>query len=541
MNRTVRRMGQTPRVPLVISILAITAVAILTAGHANADAGSHALPASGLNWYSLRWPLVGISIATFPIAGILIGLSATLRDRATLERVFGNRPVGRVPIGAAKRDITKAVRLVRRKAMRHSLVLLVLATLIGAAVAYLRTILKAGAMVDLLILPAVLALATLGYLLGVRRQSDGLPFEREPLVPALVGTVGALIVVGAASYATSAGIAIAVLSTFFYVSAFDAVPVIPLILMLGIAYIFFRWIPKILRFTAVPLDLGRRMVAGSVQENLAGDHRREVLFLRSFADDDLAVRTHRSWRHSPVELATALPFERFEVVLAWALWRLGPVCAIGKPNTGRDLQPLGAAREYYGDDTWQAAARSRIASAVLVVFVLGRTAGLQWEIRNARAQGPLRKSLFIVPPVAPPEAAERLARLADVLGIDRSLLPSVVEEGRHVIGVYFSDDFEPTLVCCDGRDDLAYQTMIELVGTDLADGLGEIVERPNNVSGPSNSHTTARVGSLLSQVYWDYESLLPRPTDQLTLRDGLRFVAASMFRRSASSKGSSAA
>jgi hypothetical protein len=365
----------------------------------------------------------------------------------------------------------------------------------------------------------------------VRRRSDSLPFERQPLVPAVLGTVGALVIVLAASYAITAATAIGILSTFFYMNAYSRVPVIPLLGTLLIAYVFLRWTPKVLSFTAVPLDMGRRLVAGSVAETLAKDHRREVLFLRSFADDELAIRTHRSLRHSPVELATTLPFERFEVVLTWVLWRLGPVCAIGKPDTGRALQPLGAAREYYSDDTWRAAAHDRIASAALVVFVVGRTEGLQWEIRNARAQGALEKCLFVVPPVALFESRERLTRLAAMLGVEARSLPPAVGQGRYVIGVHFSEAFTPTLICSDGRDDFAYQTMIEAIGTELARGAGDLLVRAEEPRQAGGHHTTERLGSILSEVSWDYESVLPRPTDQLSVGQGARFIAKSVLRR----------
>ncbi|WP_431240981.1 hypothetical protein ACQ86B_29090 (plasmid) [Mycolicibacterium aichiense] len=417
-----RRVSQSPVIAGVwLAMVAGAALALVSAGTARADAPAAAHPQ--LDWGSLRWPLVAIGIATVPVAGLLIAISATLRDRATLERVFGATPTGIDPIGASVRDIAPVVRRARRKALWRSVSILVTATLISVLVWYLRTLLKAGVIIDLLMFPLLFALLTVAYMWWERRRSDGLPFEKQPVLPAVIGTVGALVVVLMASYAINAAVAIAVLSTFFYVHAFSSPPVIPIIAMIFIAYVFVRWIPKILRFTSTPLDLSRRLAAPTVSETLAADHRREVLFLRSFADDDLAIRTHRSMRHSPVEFATTLPFERFEVVLTWTAWRIGPVCAIGKPKTGHALQPLGAAREFYADDTWQHAAHDRIASAALVIFVVGRTEGLQWEIRNARAQGALERCLFVVPPVALDESRERLTKLADMVGVESASLP----------------------------------------------------------------------------------------------------------------------
>ncbi|WP_431240982.1 hypothetical protein ACQ86B_29095 (plasmid) [Mycolicibacterium aichiense] len=99
-----------------------------------------------------------------------------------------------------------------------------------------------------------------------------------------------------------------------------------------------------------------------------------------------------------------------------------------------------------------------------------------------------------------------------------------------MIGVHFSSNFAPTLICSDGRDDLAYQSMIESVGAELARGAGEIVAR-NDGSGREPSHTADRVGSILSEVSWDYEAVLPRPTDQPTVGQGTRYIIRSAARR----------
>ena len=52
--------------------------------------------------------------------------------------------------------------------------------------------------------------------------------------------------------------------------------------------------------------------------------------------------------------------------------------AIGKP--GEALAPLGAARDYVGDDIWQHEVKRRMRDATLIVLMLGTSEGLAWEL-----------------------------------------------------------------------------------------------------------------------------------------------------------------
>lgn len=479
----------------------------------------------------LRIVLVVILIATLPMTAMMIGVSATLRDQATLDRLFGPRPVGpNLPVGRAL-GLTPQVRRLRRRVLRSSCGLVVASALIGLVVWYLRTQLNLGTVGDLVLIPVVLALATLLHMLFLRR-SDQLPFERQPVLPAVVGITGALVVFCAANYTINGAIALVVLSGWILLIPFAMARLVPFIVMVFIASFFVRWTPKILRYAAVPMDLARRMATGSVDEALKSDLRREVLFLRSFDDDELVIRTHRMARHSPVELATTQPFERFEVALTWSLWRVGPVCAIGRPDSRRRLQPLGAAREYYSDATWQQAASRRIADSALIVFVLGRTKGLQWEIAQAKAQTVLQKCLFVVPPVPRPDAQARLAVLGDVLGVGPTGLPSVVGDGGQVIGVYFdADDGQPVVVYADGRDDLAYQALVDFASDTLATGKGELLERVSVLDGMTERPTAERLNDLMTQIAYDHEQFIPAPSGGLTTLGGLKFVVRSVLRR----------
>lgn len=489
--------------------------------------------ASNLRAPALRVVLVAILIATLPMTAVMIGLSATLRDQATLDRLFGTRLVGR-PFSADRAlNLTPRVRRLRRQVMRSSCVLLLVSTVIAFLVWYLRTILHAGTVVDLVLIPVALALATLAHMLFLRRRSDQLPFQRQPILPAVIGITGALVVFCAANYTINGAVALVVLSGWFFLVPFSIARLVPFLMMAFLASFFVRWTPKILRYAAVPMDLARRLTAGSVDEALRQDMRREVLFLRSFDDDDLVIRTHRMVRHSPVELATTQPFERFEVALTWSLWRVGPVCAIGRPDSRRRLQPLGAAREYYSDATWQQAAGRRIADSALIVFVLGRTEGLQWEIAQAKQQSVLGKCLFVVPPVLLADVQERLAVLGDVLGMGPTGLPCVVGDGGQVIGVYFNDMGDPVIIYADGRDDLAYQALVDFASETLATGKGELLERVSILDREKQRPTADRLNDLMAQIAYDHEAFIPTPSGGLTALGGLKFIVRSVARRRA--------
>jgi hypothetical protein len=129
------------------------------------------------------------------------------------------------------------------------------------------------------------------------------------------------------------------------------------------------------------------------------DARPPVLILREFRDDALATPGSRLGR-------------TFEYFFAGELDRIGPAISVGKP--GERLAPLGASRDYLGDPDWQSAVARLIDEAGLVVFLLGNSDSVEWELRtvvNARGNEGL---LIVVPPLTDrAEIARRWARFAD--------------------------------------------------------------------------------------------------------------------------------
>ena len=131
----------------------------------------------------------------------------------------------------------------------------------------------------------------------------------------------------------------------------------------------------------------------------------EVVYLRSFGDDQLRLRSTLSARRPFVEWFNIRGREPFEESIAWELAIIGPVIAIGRPGATRAT--LGAAREHISDANWQETIAERMASAQLIAVTIGATEGLTWELAHIAEHGHLDKCVFIVPPTSHEDASLR--------------------------------------------------------------------------------------------------------------------------------------
>jgi hypothetical protein len=151
---------------------------------------------------------------------------------------------------------------------------------------------------------------------------------------------------------------------------------------------------------AVIFLVARRLRSADARRLMLRDPRPPVLYLRSFTDDRLRLRTATLGRPSLVERFTPRRFDRFEEVLIRHLSRYGPVIAVNPPGT--KLAPLGAARETIEPANWQSAVAGWMAHSALIVFLAPPsrvTQGLHWELRTVAEHGQLDKALVVVPPV----------------------------------------------------------------------------------------------------------------------------------------------
>jgi hypothetical protein len=152
---------------------------------------------------------------------------------------------------------------------------------------------------------------------------------------------------------------------------------------------------------AVILWFARRLGSADARRLMLRDPRPPVLYLRSFGDDRLRLRTATFGRPSLIERFTPRRFDRFEEVLVRYLSRYGPVIAVNPPGTR--LAPLGAARETIEPADWHSAVADWMAHAALIVFLAPpsrATQGLHWELRTVAEHGQLDKALVVVPPVS---------------------------------------------------------------------------------------------------------------------------------------------
>lgn len=125
------------------------------------------------------------------------------------------------------------------------------------------------------------------------------------------------------------------------------------------------------------------------------DPRPPILFLRSFNDEAEPILGDQGG-------------PKLERVVADCVRAYGPFIAIGRPG---ELRPSGAARTYFADDAWQAAALRLMDEAALIVVLPGLTPGLDWEMQRLAEAGRLRKTIFIFPPADGPARFNRLRTL----------------------------------------------------------------------------------------------------------------------------------
>lgn len=129
-----------------------------------------------------------------------------------------------------------------------------------------------------------------------------------------------------------------------------------------------------------------RYARAGAAELRSRDPRTPILFLRSFADDEVRFET---WlRGKGVTLDE-------DITDALALY--GPVIALARP--GEKLAPLGSAREHVPHAQWRERAAALIDEAQAIVVVLGVSAGLRWELEHITKCNATRKLFLVIPPL----------------------------------------------------------------------------------------------------------------------------------------------
>jgi hypothetical protein len=160
--------------------------------------------------------------------------------------------------------------------------------------------------------------------------------------------------------------------------------------------------------------------AGALRQH---DARPPVLVLRRFDDDVLGS----GWLNPAT----------FEQHIVNELHRRGPAISIGRP--GQWLQPLGAARDYLTEGDWKNAVGQLIDQAALIVFILGSSESLVWELQDVVTRGRTTKTMILAP--ADPKRLDVERRWASFVeataGIFAGQLPRTLPEGR-LLALFFA-------------------------------------------------------------------------------------------------------
>jgi len=138
----------------------------------------------------------------------------------------------------------------------------------------------------------------------------------------------------------------------------------------------------------------------TLETALANDGRRPVVYVRPFEKDRATFvigdkekygRYHTSLIDSSRVTIVAITFDEY---LGHAIRKaIGPLVALGSPEDY--LPPLGAARKYAEDATWQEDFDRLLTMAEAIVLRVGDSQNLQWELGQIKAHG-LEERLFLV-------------------------------------------------------------------------------------------------------------------------------------------------
>jgi hypothetical protein len=153
---------------------------------------------------------------------------------------------------------------------------------------------------------------------------------------------------------------------------------LPLIMILLGAFLFWR---------------GRQYAAASIADQVIGDLKPDVLYLRDFQTDPSLLGYMRDVLFFHNRIRSAISGTE-EEQLYEALEPFGDLIAIGKP--GETLPTPGAARLYPSDDEWKKVVAQQMQSARLVVIRAGSGEGLTWELRQAAQALNPKKILILI-------------------------------------------------------------------------------------------------------------------------------------------------
>ena len=148
----------------------------------------------------------------------------------------------------------------------------------------------------------------------------------------------------------------------------------------------------------------RKYLQFNVESLLSIDNRKQILFLRSFEDDEKEVyeKSKKSFLDFSLESRLATHFAH-----------IGPFITVGSPLD--KLPQPGAARALLVEDKWQTQVERWIGEASLIVLYAGKTHWLNWELKKVIDAGQVRNLLLMTPENIRSESLDTISARIDNL------------------------------------------------------------------------------------------------------------------------------
>lgn len=220
---------------------------------------------------------------------------------------------------------------------------------------------------------------------------------------------------------------------------------------------YWSWLLGLLLFLTggVCMIRGRRLRQLSADEALASSKKPAILYLRPFSEDEKIVG--RIWLMLPLEMRIIsrlagtreiAPGMTYETQVWMVLKKVGPFVAIGKPDDEHSPigATLGAARLYVSNEEWQKRVNELVSDAGLVLWVLGHSDGIRWELARLIEVVPPEKLIICLPFIGMRPAA-RQTEWESFSSHFRSMFPKPLPAnvGRALF-MRFDADWMPQLV-----------------------------------------------------------------------------------------------
>ncbi len=137
----------------------------------------------------------------------------------------------------------------------------------------------------------------------------------------------------------------------------------------------------------------RKLMLRSLEDAQAFDPRPPIMFLRSFSDDQVALKPQRGFFKQWYLDETSRVVSLDHLILKEGT-EIGPTVALGNPDD--PVPPYGVARGYFEHSTWKDAVSKHCDQAKGIVLVMDTTAGIEWEVGHLFDQNHMHKTLVLL-------------------------------------------------------------------------------------------------------------------------------------------------